>query len=301
MFHLFNQSNKLTRIKIPGLIDLITVSNPDQIKQIETSGEVDRLHAYPTASLPGWVKFYFKATKFHDVDRDLWFCPFESKSNPTYQPRRAYLEEKVAIGYRPEDVQHIAHLLKTNADDQTLTDSMVQLVNRRFFEQDIPPDIMETAKHTLQNISETILPWNYLRGQRSQQQIMAYCSHALPKGVHLVDAGHNIGEVVQATAGAVKTLNAHLDQSIEEIFTVHAPTAQVPRIAIEATTFNGLLSKPTVPGQTVLIFKVAEAAAQTQDLLFTFGAGTPDRVCVFKDFFLSFMTDLQQALRAPET
>jgi hypothetical protein len=129
MFNIFNRSNKLTRIRIPGLIDLITVSNLDQIKQIETSGEVDRLHAHSTVSLPGWVKFYFKATQFHDADRDLWFCPFESKSNPTYQPRRAYLEEKAAIGYRPEDAQQIAHLLKTNADDQTLTHAMIQRVS----------------------------------------------------------------------------------------------------------------------------------------------------------------------------
>ena len=127
------------RITIPFLIDIIIVSDPDQIKKIENSGDVDRLHSYDTNSLPLWVKFYFRSTKFHDDERDLWFCPFEPTSNPTYQPRRAYLEEKTATGYSQEDVKEIAQLLRTGASDDVLAHAMVQVVNKRFFEQEIPP------------------------------------------------------------------------------------------------------------------------------------------------------------------
>ena len=59
------------RIRIPFLLDLIVVSDPKQIKKIETSGDVDRLHTYDTISLPWWVKFYFqgnKDSKAHQVD-----------------------------------------------------------------------------------------------------------------------------------------------------------------------------------------------------------------------------------------
>src|SRR6478672_2400560 len=126
------------RIRIPFFMDLILVSDPEQIKRIEASGDVDRLHTHDTASLPWWVRYYFRATKFHDDERDLWFCPFESTSNPTYHKRRGYLESKVATGYSQKDVKRIAELLNANADDETVAHAMVQVVNQRFFGKEIP-------------------------------------------------------------------------------------------------------------------------------------------------------------------
>src|SRR5437660_4674009 len=204
------------------------VSDPDQIQKIEASGDVDRLHTHPTASLPWWVRTFFRATKFHDDTRDLWFCPFESSSNPTYRPRRAHLEEKVAAGYSPEDVRNIAGLLNTNADDETLAHAMVQVVNRRFFGQEIPLAVTRDAKNTLQNFGEALFPWKYQRARASRERILEYCAAHLDKDVHILDVGHNIGEVVQATAGALRILKANLDKPVEAIFTAHAPTPQVP-------------------------------------------------------------------------
>lgn len=290
-------SSNPRRIKIPFLLDIIIVSDPEQIKKIDLSGDVDRLHVYDTASLPWWVKFYFTGTKFHDNERDLWFCPFESKSNPSYQPRRTYLEEKVATGYNKDDVKKIAELLKTNADDGALAHAMVQVVNQRFFGEEIPQPITQAAKYTLKNLREAILPWNYIRARKSQKQVMGYCMQTVAKDVHLVDVGHNIGEVVQATAGALRRVNDNLDKPVEEIFTSHPPTPQVTRIAVKSTTFDGLLSSPTTPRKTVVIFNVGQAAAKTKDLYFTFSAGRSERACVFMDFFLAFMKDLQKELR----
>lgn len=290
-------ASSIRRIKIPMLLDLVIVSDPEQIKKIDTSGDVDRLHAYETATLPWWVKIYFKATKFHDDERDLWFCPFESASNPTYHPRLTYLKERTAIGYSEDEVKRIAELLRSNASDEVLAHEMVQVVNRRFFGEEIPASITETAKYTLQNLKEIIPPWNYLRARKAQKHMMEYCTRTLPPNTHIVDVGHNIGEVVQATAGALKTLKANLDKPVEAIFTTHAPTPQVTRIAVRASTLDGLLSSSMTPGKTVVIFKVGEAAAKTRDLTFTFGAGHSDRLCVFKDFFVAFMTDVQKELR----
>src|SRR5438445_11714240 len=139
------------RIRIPWLMDLVVVSDAEQIKKIEASGDVDRLHVVETAALPWWVRFFFRATKFHDDERDLWFCPFESASNATYVPRRTYLEGQVATGYSPEDVKHIADLLNADTDDETLAHAMVQVVNRRFLGKEIPRPITKAAKYTLQN------------------------------------------------------------------------------------------------------------------------------------------------------
>ena len=289
---------KPSRIKIPFLLDIVTVSDPEQIRQIETSGDVDRLHAYPTKELPWWVQFYFRSTKFHDHNRDLWFCPFEPTCEPTYPERRAYLEEKAAEGYSQADVQRIAQLLTTHATDDVLAHEMVQIVNKRFFQESIPHEITETAKYTVQEFTEAIVPPKYEQGVQSQAKIMNYCEHALPKDVHILDVGHNIGEVVQATAGSLKILQKNLHRPVEEIFTEHAPTAQVPRIAVRSSTFDGLLDSPIKPKETIIIMKIAEAAAETQDIGFTFGTGDAERACVFKDFFLDFMKDLQTALKA---
>ena len=104
------------RIYIPYVIDVIMVSDPEHIKRIEASGDVDRLHTYSSRALPWWVRFYFRATKFYDEERDLWFLPLESTSDPSYAGRRAYFEDKVSTGYTQEDVDRIARLLRANAD-----------------------------------------------------------------------------------------------------------------------------------------------------------------------------------------
>src|SRR5437867_6680243 len=121
------------RLRIPFVCDIVVVSEPDQIQSVERSGDVDRLHRYETRALPWWVRRFFRATKFHDDTRDLWFCPMESASNPSYRPRRAYLEEKATLGYEGDDVLRIAALIEADASDEALAYAMVQVVNRRFF------------------------------------------------------------------------------------------------------------------------------------------------------------------------
>lgn len=288
---------KPRRFNIPFLLDLVIVSDPEQIKKIEASGACDRVHAYETKALPWWVKLYFKSTKFHDDKRDLWFAPFETKSNPTYQKRRDYLQEKIATGYSKEDIKNIAELLEGDTSDETLAHAMVQVVNRRFFEQEIPQTMTKTAKYTVQSIGEAICPWKYIKGRQSQKQIMDYCEENLPQDVHILDIGHNIGEVVQATVGALRILKENLDTPVEQIFTLNAPTPQVLRIAIKESTFDGLLASPIAPQKTMLILKIGEAAAKTQDISFTFGTGREERACVFQEFFLDFMKDLQEELK----
>jgi hypothetical protein len=140
-------------------------------------------------------------------------------------------------------------------------------------------------------------PWKYVRARAAQKRTMAYCEKALGRTAHLVDVGHNIGETVQTTSVALRSLYANLDRPVEEIFTQDALTPFVPRIATKATYFDGLLSIPTVARKTVLIYEVEKAAAESHDLTFTFGAGTGERQCVFKWFFVSFMEDLQTALK----
>jgi hypothetical protein len=289
------------RITIPDVIDVIMVSDPEHIKHIEAAGDVDRLHRYDTAALPWWVKLYFRATRFHDPERDLWFLPFESAADPSYQPRRLYLERMVSSGYTQNDVERIARLLETNAGEDDLAYEMVQVVNRRFFGEEIPRFITEEAARPLRSFGEAVFPWRYVAATKAQQRVLAHCAQRLPKGVNVLDVAHNIGVVVQAAAGALRILQANVEKPVEEILTSHAPTPQVPRIAVRSSTFGGLLRFPTRAGQTVIIYKIGKAAAKTKDLFFTFGAGRPERACVFMDFFLAFARDVQKVLREAQS
>jgi hypothetical protein len=296
VFNIIRSFFHLLRIWIPYVIDVIVVSDPEQIKRIEASGDVDRLHRYDTAALPWWVRLYFRATRFHDPERDLWFLPFESTTDPSYEPRRDYLQRKVSAGYTQEDVERVAQLLQTNADEDVLAYEMAQVVNRRFFGEEIPRSITEAARHTLRSFGEAVFPWRYIVARKSQQRVVTHCARRLPKDVHVLDVAHNIGVVVQAAVGALRTLKANVGKPVEEIFTSHAPTPQVPRIAVRSSRLDGLLSFPTHVGQTVVIFKIGKAAAKTKDLFFTFGTGRSERACVFMDFFLAFARDVQKAL-----
>lgn len=285
------------RVTIPFFMDLVIVSDPEQIKSIEASGDVDRLHHYSTPELPWWVRFFFRATKFYDDKRDLWFCPFESSANPTYVPRRAYLEAKVGEWYTPEDVRRIAGLLAAGADDEALAFEMVQVVNRRFVGTEIPREVTKAARCPLQNFVEAIFPWKYRRARQAREKMLEFCEAHLPKGVHVLDVGHNIGEVVQTTAGALRRLHENLDRPIEETFTTQGLTPQVPRIAVRESRLGGLVRRAIKPGKTVVILKNGTAAGKAHDLYFTFGTGRKERACVFMPFFLAFMADLQSELK----
>src|SRR5260370_38672783 len=120
MLKLFRSLFNPLRIRIPFLLDLVLVSDPEHIRRIEASGDVDRLHRYDTGALPRWLTLYFKATRFYDVARDLWFLALESVSNPTYEKRRAYLEARGPTGCSEQDVNGIADLLHPNEDNDVM-------------------------------------------------------------------------------------------------------------------------------------------------------------------------------------
>ena len=203
----------------------------------------------------------------------------------------ADLREKVEAGYTPGDVKTIADLLIANVDDETLSQAMVQVVNRRFFGQEIPPPITRAAKNTLQKLGQAVFPWKYKLAIQSREQIMEFCERTLEKKVHILDVGHNIGEVVQATAGAAPSEGEPRPAHRGNLYTIWPHRSGSPD-RHTASKLDGLLWF-TSPRQTVVILKVAKAAATSHDLYFTFGTGKPERACVFMPFFLAFMKDLQ--------
>lgn len=74
---------------------------------------------------------------------------------------------------------------------------------------------------------------------------------------------------------------------------MHHGMMQVPRIALAASTFNGLLAYPAVPRKTMFLISISKAAGKTGSLYYTFGTGVPERSCAFKPFIMSFLKDVQ--------
>ena len=71
---------------------------------------------------------------------------------------------------------------------------------------------------------------------------------------------------------------------------------QVPRIALAASKFGGLLSYPAKPGRTVFFLNISKAAGKERSLFWTFGTGVPERSCPFKPFMMSFLKDVQKKM-----
>lgn len=287
------------RIRIPYIVDVVFIAEPDHIREIEFSGDVERLHFYPTQSLPSWIRLYFGVTRFHTPQDDHWFLPFESATNKEYEPRRDYIKGKLGEGYAPEDVKHIADLLLSDATDDKLAAEMTQIVVERFFNEPIPPAVPYDARRTLQKMRDALKPGYYSRAQKAHNRLYQYCIQNVKAGTNAIDAGHhNIGTVSTSAVTALKTLRDSLEREPEEILASNPLTPHVPRIAIKHSTFGGLLNSTTSPGWTVCLYRIAKVARETGDISFTFGAGVPERRCLFYEFFISFMADVKQELDA---
>lgn len=69
----------------------------------------------------------------------------------------------------------------------------------------------------------------------------------------------------------------------------------MPRIAREASTFNGLLRYDAVPGRTIFNLAISNGAKEKGSLYYTFGTGTEERACAFLPYWKAFMSDLRLA------
>ena len=298
-------STKPLRIDLPlpfVPLDIVFVSEPDQIKAINQSPNVHHLHSIPTKDMPQWCQWFFSATNFHNFKRDKWFLAFEPVSNPDYVTRRAMHDNINRQGFTHEDVQRVAKLCQANADEETVADALAQIVAGRILEREIPRKIVREARKTVKNpqIVDALIPGHYSAGAKGEDTVFRWCEENVPEGVEPIDAAHAIGESSRSFAHAVMVLKDNLDTPVEYLFTrsKNCPTQNLPRVTSEVTTLNGLLDRPSFPAKTVIIFLIAQAAEKSQSLFFTFGAGVPgNRICALKDFNVNFLTALQQDLK----
>lgn len=284
-------------------IDIVFVSEPNQVKAINQSPNVHHLHSIPTKDMPKWCQLFFSATNFHNFKRDKWFLAFESDSDPTYVTRRAMHDNRARQGFTHEDVHRVAQLCQANADEETVADALAQIVAGKILGKEIPRNIVREARKTLKNpqIVDALIPGHYSAGAKGEDTMFRWCQANVPEGVEPIDGSHAIGSTSRPFAHAVMVLKDNLDTPVEYLFTrsKNCPTQNLPRFTSEVTTLNGLLDRPSIPAKTVIIFLILQAAEKSSSLFFTFGAGIPgNRICAMKDFIVNFLTALQQDLKS---
>ena len=289
-------------------LDIVFVSDAQQILTVNSDPSLDHLHKIDTKNLPRWCQWYFAGTHFHNGPRDKWFLAFETETCPSYAQRRATHDKLLASEYTDADVKQVAALIRANADEDAIADAVGQMVIGRSLlgGTEIPQWLIKSARHFLRpQITDALVPGHYAASKKAQEDCYVWCAaNGTPPGLATADTVHAFGSVLTKLASAITTLrNSNLDTPIDILFTraKNAPTPTTPRVFLQKSTLNGILSYPSVPDKTVVLLNNAKGAEQTNDMFYTLGGGNGNRVCAFKDYFQHFMTDLQQELRSPSS
>jgi hypothetical protein len=156
-------------------------------------------------------------------------------------------------------------------------------------------------------------PVTYVRSARAQNVVYDFLKDRVPAD-NVEDVAHGIrsgADSVVAGLKAVRTSNRRSaaagsgsDASVADArfagvlraLCAAPPVTQVPRIAIGNSTVNGLLSKPLVPDHTFVLLCNGRAASSTESDTFLFGAGTIERQCPFKSYFLDLASQVSNRL-----
>lgn len=84
---------------------------------------------------------------------------------------------------------------------------------------------------------------------------------------------------------------------VEQVLCANPVVEAVLRVPIEPTTLDGVFPEddPLLPGKTIIVAYVSEAAKETGDIQFVFGSGSDKRMCPFRNLFVSALESVQIA------
>ncbi len=92
-------------IPIPGFpIDLVNVTDLNQIAMLNHHPGIGRVHSFETDKLPPWVQFFFKTTRFLSLVDGSWFLPFENNTSKSgYAARRQIIVDALSKSPHTQD------------------------------------------------------------------------------------------------------------------------------------------------------------------------------------------------------
>ena len=300
-------------------VDLITITGESNIRKALHSGQLNRLTATTTSisELPLWTRLYFPLTRFYNGAYKNWFLAFRSKDHPSYSPCRRYLDTSFENKQYDQDfVKQAADLLeKTNTDSSKknkdingqLAGIFTQVICRRFNNNHpIDPKIIDSASHGLTQFQQTFAPWKSIPACVHVRKVYDYAEAILRESDHLselpseaiTDVANSIFAIEQNGPVALQVVANNLDQNVETTLAKAGITPEVPRIATQSGTLDGLLeeSDPMVAGKTVVLLNLHEAGMKSGKVEWAFGDGTTERQCAAKPEILRFLHEVQDEL-----
>lgn len=163
---------------------------------------------------------------------------------------------------------------------------------------ELPDEIAGASFETLISVDQVRNIFLYLRARRARHKIMKYITTKYPDLEYPVDVMHNLGAAAHGWSKAIIMIreltktqpNMEQEEDISQKYFLKNPIIPfVLRVPIIRTTFDGVFPRddPLIPGRSIVVCDIKEAAIMSNDVRFLFGTGVDERQCPFKDLFLS--------------
>ncbi len=290
-----------------GFIDSVQVSDPHYIRLFDACPYLTR-PSIPSRH-PALTLFFF-FTKFFSGPSKDYFLGFLPDTHPDYSARstaqHSHLDRQI-----PEERTHaLAKLLRGNASAFEVSRAVLNIVGSLFLRQpafaeagpvEVPDSVVHAAHGTLTVPGQLVDPLAAWRALRSRQCVEDFVADRIDADLVVPDVAHHFGAAAQGATRALLLLRSDKKEqlSLTDFRTcmLEAPIAEsVVRVPSVETTVGGLFPQddPLVPGRTIVKLNIAQAAKQSGDDRFLFGAGRDHRQCPFKPVLYKLAKDIQQ-------
>lgn len=282
----------ISRICIPHILDIVTVSSPHHLRLINAHQDIARAdYASPNSLLIPLLS----ATQFHTpaLTPSFSLAFTTSAGNPDYPARLRRVEENLKQPLSQDQLDQLADLVWSDLTPELLAPRLVRLLAPQFLAlrptTTIPDDILAAMAHM--HPAAISGPLQYLRARRARRKIELWVSDLdeFRDERNIVDVVHDLVNIYLGLTQALlllrdiprgKDLHTHLCENPVLPASVRTP--------IRDTTVGGLFPEdaPLTKDRTIIIMKNGEAAKETHDMSFVFGMGSEKRVCPFKNMFM---------------
>eukprot|EP00172_Hildenbrandia_rubra_P001516 Plantae.Rhodophyta-Hildenbrandia_rubra.ctg2081.p1 GENE.Plantae.Rhodophyta-Hildenbrandia_rubra.ctg2081~~Plantae.Rhodophyta-Hildenbrandia_rubra.ctg2081.p1 ORF type:complete len:334 (-),score=72.81 Plantae.Rhodophyta-Hildenbrandia_rubra.ctg2081:241-1242(-) len=304
------------RLKFFNFIDVLWVSDPEDIRRLEASDKISRLHSEETKDIPAVARFVLQASMWFNPETDAWFMGMEAKDSIKhpikrdvhYQKRISYIKDELRRGYTRDDVDDMVVLLKDEKKKNYKLDverKALQTVIGRFLKdggENLPDEFVKDTESTVSRPSQILNPITYQRGRRANLNVIRWLQKNMnPKG-NLGDNAHNTHVT---TKGFSRILLEYTKSdkfaSPRDFLTAFPAVKQLFRVATKDSKLENVLNKPLknamIPYKTIVVLDIERATKDTGNDLYMFGAGVEERQCPFKNFFFEFLDETKQKIQ----
>lgn len=307
----------VSRITIPFLLDLVTVSTYADLQTLQNSGTIDRMNTADITSLPFPFRQYFSLSRFYHTPTSSWFQPMRSSSDPTYAPCRAFLDDRFA---RARDMTPFATraadiLCGPDPSDRDLVDVCVRAIWQYMVDVGHPgfsDSLIDDVMKQIGTITEVLNPFTVFPAAKPTARVFDHAEQTLkqtandefnklPKAV-IPDVAHVFFAMENNAVPFLREIAKNPHKELDDILLDLAVVPTVLRMCKEDGTLGGLLpeDKPARSGKTIVQIDTKAIGEERRDAYFAF-AVQPGRECAAEAVIRKFLVSVQEELRRRQT